>query len=289
MQSLAQVLRDATRALAGDSARADAELLLAHALGRPRSWLYSHSDDRIDPAACSRFEAMLASRQRGEPVAQILGQREFWSLLLTVNADTLIPRPETELLVELALRQLPPSSPRRVLDLGTGTGAIALALAHERPLAQVTAVDVGPRTLAVARKNAARLALGNVEFLLGDWFSAVAGERYDLIVSNPPYIADSDPHLLEGDLRFEPRQALVSGVDGLDALRVIAAAAPLHLRTGGSLLVEHGHEQGAAVRGLLSAAGLVGVTTSVDLEGRDRVSSGTLAAEGSQTPVSAVE
>jgi release factor glutamine methyltransferase len=271
--SVAQLLLDAAGSLAGDSPRADAELLLAQALGRSRSWLYAHSDAVPDGPAQAEFRALLERRRRGEPVAYILGRREFWSLPLAVTADTLIPRPETELLVELALRQLPPRSPSRVLDLGTGSGAIALALARERPLAQVTAIDANPRTLAVAEQNAARLGIANVRFLSGHWFSPVAGERYDVIVANPPYLADSDPHLQQGDVRFEPRQALASGADGLDDLREIAAQAPGHLRADGWLLLEHGHAQGLAVRGLLAAAGLTGVSTSVDLEGRERVSS----------------
>jgi release factor glutamine methyltransferase len=202
-----------------------------------------------------------------------------------VTADTLIPRPETELLVEMALRRLPPRRPLRVLDLGTGTGAIALALARERPLAQLTAIDADARTLVVARRNAARLAIGNVRFLQGDWFSAVRDEQFDLIVSNPPYIAESDPHLGQGDVRFEPRLALVSGADGLDALRVIARQAVRHLRPQAGLLLEHGHDQGEAVRGLLAAAGLLEVSTSVDLEGRDRVSSATMPPAGGEKRV----
>lgn len=271
-QSLAQALREAAGLLSGDSPRADAELLLAQALGRPRSWLYAHADEPIDAQAAAGFARLLERRRRGEPVAHILGMREFWSLPLTVTADTLIPRPETELLVEQALRQLPPQRPLRVLDLGTGTGAIALALARERPMAQLTAIDADAGALAVAARNGARLAIGNVRFLQGDWFSAVRDEQFDLIVSNPPYIAESDPHLGQGDLRFEPRQALVSGSDGLDALRVIASQALRHLRPGGGVLLEHGHDQGEAVRGLLAAAGLVRISTSVDLEGRERVS-----------------
>lgn len=273
VHSVGQLLLDAAGSLAGDSPRADAELLLAQALGRPRAWLYAHSDAVPDGQAQAAFGALLDRRRRGEPVAHILGMREFWSLPLAVTADTLIPRPETELLVELALRQLPQHSPLRVLDLGTGTGAVALALAHERPLAQVTAIEADLRTLAVAEHNAARLAIGNVRFLPGHWFSPVAGERYDVIVSNPPYLAESDPHLHQGDVRFEPRQALASGVDGLEALREIAGQAPRFLRADGWLLLEHGHEQGAAVRSLLVAAGLSEVSTDVDLEGRDRVSS----------------
>jgi release factor glutamine methyltransferase len=273
--TVAQVLTAAGARLDGE-ARADAEILLAAALGRSRSWLYAHADADLDQAQREAFEHLLARRRRGEPVAQILGVREFWSLSWTVTQDTLIPRPETELLVELVLQRLPHDSTERVLDLGTGSGAIALALAHERTLAQITAIDSDARTLAVARKNAARLHLERVNFLLGNWFSPVRGERYRLIVSNPPYIAEDDPHLALGDLRFEPRAALVSGVDGLDAIRTIASQAPEHLHKGGHLLLEHGFEQGAAVRELLLAAGFVGVASHRDLEGRERVSAGAL-------------
>ena len=276
LRSLAQTLIEAAQTLGGESARAEAELLLAHALGQSRSWLYAHADATLSDAQASAFRLLIERRRRGEPVALILGVREFWSLQLTVTPDTLIPRPETELLVELALRHMPSGIRSRVLDLGTGTGAIALALARERPLAELTAIDADERTLAVAQGNAARLGLGRVRFLPGDWFAAVAGERYDLIVSNPPYIADDDPHLLRGDLRFEPRAALASGVDGLDAIRVIAANSPRHLRAGGRLLLEHGLAQGRAVRELLISAGFAGVETHPDLEGRDRVTSGRL-------------
>jgi len=272
--TIAQRLLEAASSLPGESPRADAELLLARALGRTRSWLYAHSDAMLSDDQVSGFRALLDRRRRGEPVALILGTREFWSMELVVTADTLIPRPETELLVELALRHLPAQSPSRVLDLGTGSGAIALALARERPLAEVTAIDADARTLAVAQKNAARLDLGRIRFLLGNWFSAVRDERFDVIASNPPYIADGDPHLLQGDLRFEPRAALASGRDGLDALRTIVADAPRHLQPDGWLLLEHGFDQGGAVRALLQSAGFADIATHADMEDRDRVTCG---------------
>jgi release factor glutamine methyltransferase len=273
-RTVAATLRAAAATLEGAEARADAELLLAQALSRPRAWLYAHAEDALEPAAADRFEALLARRRRGEPVAYLLGRREFWSLELEVGADTLVPRPETELLVELALARLPAGVPARVLDLGTGSGAIALALACERPLAQVTAVDASRGALAVAQRNGARLAPGRLRFLRSDWYSALGGDRFDLLVSNPPYLAEDDPHLREGDLRFEPALALASGRDGLDALRVICAGAPAHLAAGGWLLFEHGYGQGAAARGLLDAAGFDAVETWPDLEGRDRASGG---------------
>ncbi|HEU0153854.1 MAG TPA: peptide chain release factor N(5)-glutamine methyltransferase [Arenimonas sp.] len=273
MATLANALRDAASRLPGDAARLEAELLLAHALQRPRSWFYAHASDVLAASDAEAFEALVRRRLHGEPVAQITGHRGFWSLDLAVTADTLIPRPETELLVELALDRMPRGEPLRVLDLGTGTGAIALAVASERPLADVTATDASAGALAVARANAREAGLP-VRFLPGDWFDAVPRESFDLVLSNPPYLADDDPHLVQGDLRFEPRTALASGADGLDAIRRICAGVAAHLAPGGWLLVEHGLEQGGAVRALFKAAGLEQVTTERDLEHRDRVTVG---------------
>lgn len=272
--SVAEALRQASAALPGADARADAELLLAAALGKPRAWLYAHADDALEPAAKQDFVALLSRRMRGEPVAYLLGRREFWSLDLEVSADTLVPRPETELLVELALERLPPGAAARVLDLGTGSGAIALAIARERPLATVTAVDASAAALAIARRNGARLGLDRVRFLRSDWFSAVADESFELLVSNPPYLAEDDPHLQEGDLPHEPRSALSSGADGLDALRLICAGAPARLAPAGWLLLEHGYAQGEAARGLLRDHGFIEVRTWRDLEQRERASGG---------------
>lgn len=253
---------------------ADAELLMAHVLGKPRSWLFAHGDERVPAGTAAAFNALVARRAAGEPVAYLTGRRGFWRFDLAVSPATLIPRPETELLVELALARLPAERALRVADLGTGSGAIALALAHERPRAQLIATDASAEALALARANAATLELRNVEFRQGDWFAPLRGERFDLIASNPPYIALDDPHLREGDLRYEPAAALASGGDGLDAIRAIAAAAPAHLEPRGWLLLEHGWEQGAAVRALLSAVGLVDVSTGRDLEDRERVTLG---------------
>ena len=251
---------------------ADAELLLAHVLGRSRGWLFAHGDDVLAPADETSFQALLARREAGEPVAYLTGRRGFWRFDLEVTPATLIPRPETELLVELALARIPPDAAARVADLGTGTGAVALALAHERPRVRVVATDASAGALAVAARNARALQLANVEFRSGDWFAPLAGERFDLVASNPPYIADADPHL--DALRHEPRSALAAGGDGLDDIRRIVAQAPVHLAAGGWLLFEHGYDQSDAARALLQAAGFVEVATEQDLEHRDRVSLG---------------
>lgn len=250
----------------------EAELLLMHVLGCNHAWLYAHGRDALPAPAADRFDRLVARREAGEPVAYLTGRRGFWSLELRVDPRTLIPRAETERLVELALERLPEDQSGRVADLGTGSGAIALAIASERPRLQVVATDTSAGALAVARGNADGIGLANVEFRRGDWLAPLAGERFGMIVSNPPYIAAGDPHLGQGDLRHEPEQALASGVDGLDDIRTITVGALPHLEPGGWLLLEHGHDQGAAVRQLLSAAGYVQVDTATDLEGRDRVS-----------------
>lgn len=273
MADIGPILRKA----AHDLEPGDAELLLAHALDKPRSWLYAHADEELDPASAARFAELVARRRAGEPVAYLTGRRGFWRFDLQVTPATLIPRPETELLVELALDRLPGNRPLHLADLGTGSGAVALALAAERPRAHVVATDASAEALTVARANASALGIGNVEFRGGDWCAPLAGERFELIASNPPYIEEDDAHLQGGDLRFEPRAALASGADGLDAIRAIAQAAPSHLHPGGWLLLEHGWRQGPAVRDLLCAAGFVEVETARDLEQRDRVTLGLLA------------
>ena len=264
--------------LPADSARRDAEILLCHSLGRSRSWLYAWPEAEVatDQQAC--FERLLARRATGEPVAYLTGTREFWSLALTVSHATLIPRPETEVLVEWALA-LPLPVNAGVLDLGTGSGAIALALASERPAWQVTAVDSSTQALAVAAGNAARHGLGQVRFLQSDWFAALPGERFDLLLANPPYIDAADPHLQRGDVRFEPRAALVASEGGLAEIRRLIGAAADHLQPGGWLLLEHGSQQGASVRALLQDAGFHAPQTRLDLAGLERISGGCLHAE----------
>jgi release factor glutamine methyltransferase len=267
---LQAVLRDARSRIDAT----EAELLLAHVLDRPRSWLFAHADALLREDEAARFDTLLARRERGEPVAYLTGRRGFWTLDLAVTPDTLVPRAETERLVEAALDRLPAGETCRVADLGTGSGAIALAIARERPTARVVATDRSEAALAVARDNARALGIGNVAFRAGDWYAALGGERFDLIVSNPPYIAAGDPHLDRGDLRFEPRAALTPGGDGLAAIRTLVAGAPAHLVEGGWLMVEHGHDQGPAVRALFDAAGFADVATLQDLECRDRIGSG---------------
>jgi release factor glutamine methyltransferase len=253
--------------------RLDAELLLADALGKSRSYLHTWPERELDASQLERYQAALVRRLAGEPVAYILGQQGFWSLELEVAAHTLIPRPDTELLVETALTLLP-ATPARLLDLGTGTGAIALALASERLAWQVTGVDRIPDAVALAKRNRERLQLANANFVESHWFSALAGQRFQLIVSNPPYIAADDRHLAEGDVRFEPSSALVAGADGLDDIRLIIAQAPGYLETAGWLLLEHGFDQAAAVRELLSVRGFSAVESRRDLGGHERISLG---------------
>lgn len=253
--------------------RLDAELLLAQALGKSRGYLHTWPERELEASQHERYQAALARRRTGEPVAYILGRQGFWSLDLDVASHTLIPRPDTELLVETALALLP-ATPLHVLDLGTGTGAIALALACERPAWQVTGVDRVAEAVALAQGNGTRLQLANARFAESCWFSALAGQRFQLIVSNPPYIAAADPHLSQGDVRFEPSSALVAGIDGLDDIRLIIEQAPEHLLAGGWLLLEHGFDQAEAVRELLVQRGFATVESRRDLGGHQRISLG---------------
>ncbi|MDX1655875.1 MAG: peptide chain release factor N(5)-glutamine methyltransferase, partial [Candidatus Competibacteraceae bacterium] len=254
--------------------RLDAEVLLAHALDRSRAYLRAWPEHIPEAGQRARFQELLQRRLRGEPVAYILGRREFWSLSLAISPAVLVPRPETELLVVAALSRLPEDTPATVADLGTGSGAVALAIARERPQLSVTATDLVPAALAVAEQNARQLGLTNLRFQQGSWCQALGQERFDLIVSNPPYIPEQDPHLGQGELRFEPRNALVAGPDGLEAIRAIAACAPAHLHPGGWLILEHGYDQGPRVAELLRHQGLVEVVSHSDLAGHDRVALG---------------
>lgn len=255
------------------SARLDAEVLMGHVLGVERTWLYTWGDSEVALLARARFEALVAARATGRPVAHLTGEREFWGLALATSPSTLIPRPDTETLVEAAL-DLAAGEGGRLLDLGTGTGAIALAFASDRPGWQVFGVDRQPEAVALARHNAARLGIANADFRESDWFAGLAGETFDLVVANPPYIAVGDPHLSKGDVRFEPRTALVAAEGGLADLRHLVGTAGRHLVPGGWLLLEHGHTQAAAVRHALLVAGYQAVATLRDLAGHERVSVG---------------
>jgi release factor glutamine methyltransferase len=263
-------------ARASDEPRREAEVLLGAALARPRAWLLAHPEERIlDCEATDRYEALVTRRALGEPVAYLLGEKEFWSLPLAVGPGVLIPRPETERLVECALARLPVDRPCEVLDLATGSGAVALAIATERPLARVVATDLAEAAVDTARRNAARLGLAErVEVRAGPWYEPVAEQRFDLILGNPPYIALDDPRVEPGVRRYEPAQALFAGADGLDALREVVAGAPRHLLPGGWLAVEHGDQQAADVRALFEAAGFEAVRTHPDPAGRERCTEG---------------
>lgn len=261
-------LEEAARRLApaSETARLDAELLLAHALGVNRAWLVAHSQDAVQMRA---FEELVARRIAGEPLAYIVGYKDFWTLRLQVTPAVLVPRPETELLVELALRYTAPAA--RLADLGTGSGAIALAIASEKPAWRVTATDASADALAIARRNALEMERGQVEFLQGNWFEPLAGRQFEIIVSNPPYIAADDPALAHPALLREPPQALTPGGDGMSSLREIIRNAPEHLERHGWLLLEHGAMQAAEVSRELVARGFSHVRSHRDLAGHERV------------------
>jgi release factor glutamine methyltransferase len=280
-------LLEAQRQLAGalglptSEARIEAQVLMQNALGGvARAWLISHDSDLLSPEQSSAFDRLLQRRLQGEPVAYILGYREFYGLEFTVGPGVLIPRPDTETLVEAALQRIPlaPSPQRgshcRVLDLGTGSGAIAIAIAVHRPSASVIAVDRSEAALEVARRNAGALRASNLQVLQSDWFDALHGQVFDVIVSNPPYIAAADSHLQQGDLRFEPSGALASGADGLDDIRAILAQAPAHLASDGWLLLEHGYDQVERVAEMMRDLGLKQVDHAADLSGIQRVTFG---------------
>ncbi|MEE8286488.1 MAG: peptide chain release factor N(5)-glutamine methyltransferase [Gammaproteobacteria bacterium] len=272
-QTSGELLASALTALGGKtpSARLDAEVLLAHALDMPRTRLLGWPDDRVAASQAARYRELIARRGDGEPVAYLTGMREFWSLPLEVTRQTLIPRPETELLVEVALALIPDGVPLTIADLGTGTGAVAAAIATERRDCRVIATDVCPRALAVASRNMEQLGLDNVTLRQGSWCDALSNERCAFIVANPPYIASGDAHLARGDLRFEPRLALTAGDDGLDAVRDITACAAAHLLPGAALILEHGCDQGPAVQELFRHHDYENIRDYQDLAGNDRV------------------
>lgn len=280
MSRIVDILREEVRHL-GDTlaldlttARIEVQCLLQHVLCVQRAYLLAHPEQMLSESQQREFDTLLASRLRGEPIAHLLGEREFFGLNLMVTPATLIPRPDTELIVELALKRIPQAQTCRVLDMGTGSGAIALAIAKNKPNAEVVAVDASQDALAVAIENARRLGIANVNFLQSDWFSALNDQRFDIIISNPPYIASGDSHLSQGDLRFEPLSALASGLDGLDDIRRIISAAPHHLTSDGWLLLEHGYDQAGSVRDLLTQRGFAEVFSEKDLAGIERVTGG---------------
>jgi len=258
------------------SGRFEAEILLGTVLEVERGWLFANPEHETRPDQAARFLALAERRKGGEPVAYLTGQREFWSLSLQVTPDVLIPRHETELLIETVLAHIPQDTQWRIADLGTGSGAIALAIASERPLCEIHATDISAPALNVAKKNAQKFAPGRISFHLGSWLEPLGG-RFSVIVSNPPYIAADDPHLRQGDCRFEPGVALTPGQDGLSAIRQIASEARHFLEPDGFLAIEHGYDQGADARQALTDLGYREVITYMDLEKRDRITSGTWA------------
>jgi len=275
-----QALEDAAIRLkpTHDSARLDAEVLLAFVLNRSRTWLHTWPEHQLENAEAKQFDTLVKRRINGEPVAHLTGRREFWSLELEVSDQTLIPRPETETLVEQALACIPPSAPYLIADIGTGSGAIALAIASERPACTILATDQSLAALEIAARNAQRLQIAHVEFVRSNWGDCIASASLDCIVSNPPYVSAGDPHLTRGDVRFEPHSALVSGVDGLDALRDIVRSARRCLKPGGALLIEHADVQAEAIVALVKDYGYIEVNQQRDVLGQLRVSSARLPA-----------
>ncbi|MBI4807615.1 MAG: peptide chain release factor N(5)-glutamine methyltransferase [Nitrosomonadales bacterium] len=255
-------------------ARIEVQMLLQRSLHVSRAYLLAHPEQILEASQQAAYDTMLQRRLRGEPIAHILGEREFFGLNFKVTSAALIPRPETELLVELALQRIPQHGGCRVLDLGTGTGAIGLSIAHDRPDVEVVAVDASQGALEVARENAQRMTISNTSFVQSDWFEALGAQHFKIIVSNPPYIAVADPHLAQGDVRFEPVSALVSGVDGLEDIRQIVARAGEFLERGGWLLLEHGYDQAQSVREILLLNGYEDVFSAKDIAGIERVSGG---------------
>jgi release factor glutamine methyltransferase len=269
--SIGQLLKQAAGLLPPDTARLDAEVLLAYTLEKTRSHLHAWPEKLLSAEQQTQFQQLLQARIQGEPVAYLTGQREFWSLPLGLTPATLIPRPETETLVALALEVIPADSTALIADLGTGSGAIALAIAHERPRCRLLATDISPAATEIAAANAQQLGINNIEFHTGDWCEPLAGRQYDVIASNPPYIRSNDPHLQSGDVRFEPRSALAAGPEGMDDLEKIARCAGHLLKTGGWLIMEHGYDQGEQATHILEANGFQAVTDHTDDAGLSRI------------------
>lgn len=274
--NISQTLTWLRQQLPPEEATREAELMLCRATGLTRTQLRTYPEKDVSDTKQKQLSAWIQRRSQGEPLAYILGDTEFYGLKLSVTPDTLIPRQDTELLVDAALELIPERAPWTVLDMGTGTGAIAIAIAHNRPIAQVTALDASKAALAVAQDNACGLRLPSIRFIHSDWFSALGQQRFDVIISNPPYIAQNDPHLQATSLPYEPISALTSGVDGLDDIRLLVQQAPKHLNSDGWLLLEHGYDQGAAVRHLMQSAGFSAIATHRDYGNNDRITLGQL-------------
>jgi release factor glutamine methyltransferase len=271
-QTVAQAIAWATQLLkdTSDTAKLDSEVILLHILDKPKSYLFAWPDAELTKAQCNQFNELVQRRHTGEPVAHIVGEREFWSLPLEVNPSTLIPRPDTETLVEYALGLSLPSH-AKVLDLGTGTGAIALALASEMPEWQITAVDFSEQAVLLAKRNQSKLGFNNVSIKQSNWYQAVQGEKFDLIVSNPPYIEEDDHHLAQGDVRFEPLSALVAADDGMADIKTIIREGRTHLNSGGFLLIEHGFRQAIKLQQYFAQMAYINILTIKDMAGCDRV------------------
>lgn len=274
--NISQTLTWLRQQIPPEEATREAELMLCRATGLTRTQLRTHPEKDVSATQQAQLSAWIQRRLQGEPLAYILGDAEFYGLTLSVTSDTLIPRQDTELLVDAALELIPERAPWTVLDMGTGSGAIAIAIAHHRPIAQVTALDASKAALAVAQDNACGLRLPSIRFIHSDWFSALGQQRFDVIISNPPYIAQNDPHLQATSLPYEPISALTSGVDGLDDIRLLVQQAPKHLNSDGWLLLEHGYDQGAAVRHLMQSAGFSAIATHRDYGNNDRITLGQL-------------
>ncbi|VAW61557.1 Peptide chain release factor N(5)-glutamine methyltransferase [hydrothermal vent metagenome] len=274
--NIESLLKTASESLkkTSESPLLDAQVLLAYCLQKNRTWLITWADKAINENNIARFNALIKRRESGEPIAHITGTREFWSLDLNVTKDTLIPRPDTELMVETILQQYPQNTNLNLLDLGTGSGAIALALASERPSWQITATDKSTAALDIAKQNAQQLKLSNIRFVCGSWFEPLANQQFDIIASNPPYIPQSDPHLLQGDVRFEPVSALASGADGLDDIRLISQQAAAYLNKKGMLIIEHGFDQKTEIRHIFQDLGYKNIQQYTDLSHNPRLCSG---------------
>lgn len=275
-ESIRTLLICATEQLtaSSDTALLDAEVLLCHCLDKNRSFLRAWPELQLSLEQCTQYRTLIAQRLHGFPVAYLTGQREFWSRTFRVNRNVLIPRPESELLIELSLKHLPQRKPCKIIDLGTGSGILAITLASEINFADVLATDISTEAICMARQNATRLNTENVRFLESNWFAEVQERDFDLIISNPPYIAVNDPHLQQGDVRYEPSTALISAENGLKDIRVIAEQTPGHLKICGHLLIEHGYNQQADVQAIFKALNYRNVTTHSDLSGQPRVTSG---------------